>query len=277
MPVVLHGHARVIPAVGDERVGVPYLARLAHVRGLGLVILRVAYREEIRVLHSLLGDIIEVARGGVMPVVGKPVRVEKMRVRAAQLRRALVHAVNESGNAAGDIGGEDVARLVCRVDDRAVDKIAVGHHLAGLDVGVAGVLRHAVPCVRPGGDDVVHAALPALHRLYGEKPGHYLRQARGRALLVGVLLIEHLVGVHVRQIHRLRAELRVVNGVSRRRERAQRKAYYKNQRENFNFFHFALPFFLGVWYIIYTGYIMHRGRANAPGMPRRAAAIQVII
>ena len=170
-----------------------------------------------------------------------------MRVGAAKLGRALVHPVHKGADAAGDIGGEDVARLVRRMHYRAVKQVLIRHLLTGLDVGVAGVLAHARPRVRPGGDDVLHAALAALYGLYRKKAGHDLRKAGGGALLLGILGIEYLAGVEVRQKHGLGAEIGIVQRGGGGGKRAQREAYYKNKRENFNFFHFALPFFFGMW------------------------------
>ena len=72
------------------------------------------------VAHALAGDEENIPRGGVMVIVRHAVGVCKMRAGAAQLRGARVHALYKGAYRAGNVLGDDVARLVCRCKRRAV-------------------------------------------------------------------------------------------------------------------------------------------------------------
>ena len=59
----------VVAAVADKGVGVIELARLRHVGGVGLIIIRVAYHEKVGVADGLLGDEVHIVGRGIVPVV----------------------------------------------------------------------------------------------------------------------------------------------------------------------------------------------------------------
>ena len=69
MAEILLRDGSVVAAVADKGVGVIELARLRHVGGVGLIIIRVAYHEEVGVADGLLGDEVHIVGRGIVPVV----------------------------------------------------------------------------------------------------------------------------------------------------------------------------------------------------------------
>ena len=189
-----------------------------------------------------------------MVLVRKAVRVGKVGVRAAELRRALVHLFDKGRDTAGYAVGEDVAGLVGAVHHRAVQEILIAHDLAGLDAGGARVGVQPLETVGLGRDHFLKRDLAALERLDREEHGHDLGQAGRGALLVGVFRIEKSAGIQIGQNDGLGAVKRgLVKRARRRRKSAEEQAERKNKRNQFVFFHFALPFFTecGIVLVLY--------------------------
>ena len=90
-------------------------------------------------LHRLARDEVEVPRGRVVLGIVKARGVGEVRVLAAKLCRALIHARNERLDRAADVLAENVARLVCRDDEHAVEQLLDRHRFAGDDVRRAAV------------------------------------------------------------------------------------------------------------------------------------------
>ena len=175
-------------------------------------------------------------------VVRQAVRVGKLRVFQAQLRSALVHALHEAADAAGEPACEHVAGVVGGGQHRAVEEVLIAHLLAGDDTDVAAGAVHPVLAVHPGGDDILHGDLAVFHGLDGQQPCHDLGQARGGALLVGVVLGHDLAGVQIHQDPGPRGHFRGLEGPGGRRGGCQQQAQQDEERKNSDFFHFCLPF-----------------------------------
>ena len=160
-------------------------------------------------------DAVEVVRRGVMVVVRQAVGVGKVRARAAEGLRALVHALHERRDAAADILRDDVARLVGRGDHGAVEKVLKRHGLADLDVGIARALDHVGIAVVIGGDGVAQVHVAALDRLDREQERHDLRQARGVGFGVDVAGIVILAAVLVGEQDAVGLQLFIERGLDR--------------------------------------------------------------
>ena len=199
----------------DEAVRVRERALVGQVRGRDGVLDRVADRGEELMAERFFRDAVEVMRRGVMIVVRQAVGVNKVRARAAEGLRALVHALHEGRDAAADILRDDVARLVGRGDHGAVEKVLKRHGLADLDVGIARALDHVGIAVVIGGDGVAQVHVAALDRLDREQERHDLRQARGVGFGVDVAGIVILAAVLVGEQDAVGLQLFIERGLDR--------------------------------------------------------------
>ena len=147
--------------------------------------------------HALLGHEIDILGGGVMVGVVQAVGVYKVGALHAQLLGALVHLLHEGGDVAAYGHGQDVGRLVGRVDHQAVEQVLNGDLLSGYDVGGGGVVRDVCQGGGVHSDHGVHGEISPADRLNGQQSGHDLGDAGRVAHLVGVHLMEDLVGIHV--------------------------------------------------------------------------------
>ena len=216
-------------------------ARVAQVRRGDGIAERVADRLEQRVLQRLLRDQPEIRRRRVVVVVRHAVRVHEVRPRAAELGRAVVHALHKGVDAAGQMRADHVARLVRRGDHRAVEVLLKGHRLARLDARRAGFLVQTLARVAAGGDLIRKLHLAPVERLEREQHGHDLRQTRGVGLLVGVAGVVRLPGFEIAQQRAPRVDIRrglrlAAGGVVRRGVRgecrhAQRERQAHNQQK----------------------------------------------
>ena len=142
------------------------------------------------VLHRLLRDEVDVPRAGVVPVVVQAGGVGEVRVRTAELLRALVHQRHEGVDVAGDRLGEDVGRFVGRNDEQAVEQVLHSHGFARLDVGGAAVGGEVLKRALLRRDLLIHAQPSRVYRLQRQQRGHDLRDAGGVVALVRLFLIE---------------------------------------------------------------------------------------
>ena len=172
-----------------------------------------------------------------MVAVRQAVGVIEVGARAAELGGALVHQGDEGVERAGYVDGYYVARLVGRAEHGAVHEVAQGHLLAGLNVGGAARVVHALYGLHTGRDCVVERGLTALYGLHGQQHRHDLGQRGGVALLVGIELIEHTSRVSFGYYSRGRTELRCLDrlggqgsggegGEHKRRNQCQGKYLY---------------------------------------------------
>ena len=248
------GRARVQVAVSavyrlraDEGVRVVVFALFMHVgRGDGHVG-DVAHDHEIVVRDRLLRDQ-EHLVGRCLVVVGKAVRVLKMGDLASELRGALVHLVHEAVDAAADQRGDHVAGVAGGLDHRAVEQVAEGHLLPGLDLGAAALFIQTGAAVRPGGNHLVQAVLSPVDRLHRQQHRHDLGQTGGRHDGILVLGIDDPACVEVGEDDVLAVQLRRGGCIRRRRRRAYEQRSKQNQGQKEVFFHFTLPFPFGMWY-----------------------------
>ena len=178
-----------------------------------------------------------------MPLGGEAVGVHKVRVRAAEVHRFLVHLLNKAADAAAEIAADDVAGLVCRLKQRAVEQVAHGKLHSRQQAGGAAVVAHAVAAVVLCGDHGCQLTAAGVERFECEQRRHDLRKAGGGALLVLVIAVEHFAAVEVDHDGGLAVELRRFHGPCRRRQGCHHNAHEKKERKNFYFFHFVLPFF----------------------------------
>ena len=159
-----------------------------------------------------------------MVLIGQTVGVGKVRSGAAELLSALVHLLDEGVHRTAYVLGYDVAGLVCRGEQGAVQKVLKRHRLAGNYAGSAAVVYHALKAALAGRHAVGEGKLTAFHGLHSDQDGHDLRQGGGIGLGVCVLLIEYPAGRRVNE-HGVRgAYLRFLQREGWQAQRGQQKA-----------------------------------------------------
>ena len=208
----------------------------------GLIGGGVGDRQEHGVLHGLGEDQVLVIGRAVVPLGGQAVGVGEVGVLTAELGGALVHLLDEAGDAPGEVAAEDVAGLVGRLQHRAVEQILHGDHRARHDARGAGVVLHALLAVVLGGDHVLERDAAAVERLEREQHGHHLGETGDGALVVLVVTVQDPARIQIHQDRGLAVERGVVQRPGRGRGGAQRQAEDQDKRKNSEFFHFALPF-----------------------------------
>ena len=181
-----------------------------------------------------------------MLAVRHAVGVDKMRAAAAEPGRAGVHALDKCAYRARDVLGDDVARLVCRGESRAVEKILHAHRLAAVDVCGRAVVAESGLAFGRCRDHIVERHRARLDGLDGQQQSHDLREARGRAARVGIDVVKYPAACQVSDKGALsRAELRrtliLCKGAgtdgAQRDAQAQRKCRYAQ------FLHFSLSLY----------------------------------
>ena len=182
---------------GQQAVGVVELPGLAHVGGGGVVPAGGDDLPEGRVGHGLLGHAVDIPGGGVVVVVVEAVGIDEMGACHAQLLRPLVHPLHEGGDVPGHSDGQGVGRLVGGGQHQAVEQVVDGDLLPGEKAGGGGIIGHVRQSLRRDGHHRIHGQLSPADGLQGQQTGHDLGDAGGVAGLVGVLLVEDLLGVQV--------------------------------------------------------------------------------
>ena len=225
------------PPVGNEQVGGVELAGITHVGGGDGVGLGVAHGHKGVVLQCLAGYEPQIPRGGIVVVVGQTRGVDKMGVLAAQFLGAAVHLVHESGDAAGDLLGEDVAHLVGRGHHQAVQKLLHRQHFAPLNARSGGIGRETRHGGGGGGDLLLKAQFTPFDGLQHQQRRHDLGGGSGIAACVGVLLIENGLALPVQQQHGGGLDLNILNGGGRDAQRHQRKGEGEKKSSNTVQFH----------------------------------------
>ena len=199
------------------------LTRLVgHVRGGHGVALGVADLHEFVMLQRLARDEVEVPRGRVVLGIVKTRGVGEVRVLAAKLRRALVHARDKGVDRAAERFTQNVARLVRRDDEHAVEQLLDRHRFAGDDVRRAAVAGEPLERRFRRSDGVGQRDLALVDGLKHQQRDHHLCERRGEVLLMGVFLIENFARVGLNEKAGLRVECEVLIGVSAR-ERKERE------------------------------------------------------
>ena len=94
---------------------------------------------EVGALLGLGEDEGHVVRRGVVVVVVKAAGVDEVRARAAKLRRAGVHHVDEGLVVTGNVAGQDVGALVARRQEQAGEEVLYREGLPGAKAGVGAV------------------------------------------------------------------------------------------------------------------------------------------
>ena len=135
--------------------------------------------------------------------------IGKVCVLAAKLCCAIVHTRNERLDRAADVLAENVARLVRRDDEHAVEQLLDRHRLAGDDVRGAAVARETLKGRFRRGDGVGERELPLVDGLKDEQRGHDLRERGGIVFLMGVLFVEDLARVRLDEEAGARVERKV--------------------------------------------------------------------
>ena len=202
------------------------LTRLVgHVRGGHGVALGVADLHELVVLHRLARDEVEVPRGRVVLGIVKARGVGKVRVLAAELRRALVHARDKGVDRAVERFAQNVARLVCRDNEHAVEQLLDRHRLTGDDVRRAAVARQTFERRLRRGDGIGQRDLALVNGLEYQQCDHHLGERCGIVLLMGIFLIENFARAGLDEKAGLRVEIEVLIGVGarQRKEREQER------------------------------------------------------
>ena len=212
--------------VGDEKVRRVQLARLfGHVGGGHGVALGIADLHELVVLHRLARDEVEIPCGRIVLGIVQTRGIGKVCVLAAKLCRALIHARNERLDRAADVLAENVARLVCRDDEHAVEQLLDRHRFAGDDVSGAAVTCKTIERRLRCGDGVVEREPALVDGLEYEQRGHDLRERSGVVLLVGVFFVKDLARVRFDEKTRARVQIKgfVSVGACQRKEGEQEK------------------------------------------------------
>lgn len=141
------------------------------------------------------GDIIG---GGIVVLVVEAVGIDEVGVLHTQLPGLGVHHVHKVLDGAAHRLGQNIARLVGRGNQVAVEQLLHREHLAGLNARIGGgaSLRHHRRR-GGGGDGLVQGELAAVHRLQHQKRGHDLGDGSGVHLFIGVVRIEHIAVVPI--------------------------------------------------------------------------------
>ena len=192
-----------------------------------------------------------------MVIVRHAVGVCKMRAGAAQLRGARVHALDKGAYRAGNVLGDDVARLVCRGKRRAVEKIAQAHRLAAVNIRGRAVMLKAGFARCRGRHHIVGRSRSGLYRLDGQQQRHYLRKACRLAARVCVDIKKYPAAAHIAEQRALCAfELRraVILGEGAGERHAQHKAQAYGECRYAQFHHYLFP--TASVYTIYYRYIL---------------------
>jgi len=167
--------------------------------------------------------------------------VDKVRVGHAELGRALVHELHKRALAARDMLGQRGRAVVGRGHHDRFEHVPERHLLVFLEIDLASSLGRGG---RRGRHFVVPAYFTLIQRLHDEQQRHDLRDARGRQLLMVVLLIEQRPRRGVHQNSRGRRDLRA--GRQRRNSRAQEQSQCKAEAQK-AFKHKKSPFRF-IWY-----------------------------
>ena len=164
-----------------------------------MIIRRAADSGKEWVRHGLSRDQIQVIGTGEMALgaVEHTAGVVIMGADAAERICPVIHHVDKCPDAAGDMGGDGIARVVGRMNQSAVDQIFKGKGLSRLNVGVGGADVQPLENIGLGCHLVVQVHLSPLHSLHRQQAGHNLGETCDGMKLVLIQLIEDSVGIHV--------------------------------------------------------------------------------
>ena len=180
-----------------------------------------------------------------MVLVGQAVRVGEMGVGAAELLRLVVHQLHKGVDAAGDMDGHRVGRVVSRGDQQIGKQIGKADLLAGDEIDRAALLIELVGRLLGDGDGVARVAV-----LEGQRRGQQLGGAGGIKLFIGVLLQKGFAAGLFIENGRLGSDL----GRGQRKTRQGQQSGSQQRTENF-FQHFQpsgcfFVFFMVLFYQI---------------------------
>ena len=128
--------------------------------------------------------------------------IAEVRARAAKLRRAGVHHVDEGLVVTGNVAGQDVGALVARRQEQAGEEVLHREGLPGAKAGVGAVGGNHVKVGLLDRDLVGQAGV-----LEHQERRHDLGHGRRIVALVGVLVQKDVAGRAVKEEGRLRGEL----------------------------------------------------------------------
>ena len=151
------------------------------------------------VFHAVQHKHGHVARGGVMLLIVKPVRVCKARIIHAELRRPAVHQAHKGALAPRCVFGKGKRRVVPRGEEQSEQQFAHGIVIPGLEVH-----RRAFDKTVPSLDVDLLVKLAVLDTY---KRCHELCRTRDKAAVIGVLFI-YAAAVSVHHHARSRAYVR---------------------------------------------------------------------
>ena len=150
-------------------------------------------------LQGFLGDEPEIPGRGIVLGVVEPGGIYEVGVLTAQDRCLSVHLLHEGADRAGDRLRQDGACLVGGDDEKTLQKLAYRQYLSSLDVGGGAVVWESFESGLAGGDALIHAEFPLVHRPEHQQRRHDLGEAGGVELLVLILAVDDLTGILIHQ------------------------------------------------------------------------------